>query len=599
LPQGSAPYLRRGPRFPPTAAPSGGREDLARATAWLEAQGFTVHGASSTGTRLFFSGNAGQVERAFHAELHRYDIAGEKHFAPFLSTSWGGCEYSMTPADLPFYEALGDAAAMQGITLLSAQGDWGAADCDYQGPAAVYGLQVDWPGSMPSVVAVGGTEFDWGDAIPEQAITPAVASAAPFSTYWSCDPSASSCRAKGYVPETGWNELAWELSDQGYFWGASGGGVSQVFPKPLWQVGQTPRGTTRQLPDLALNAAWSQVGYMMTYTGTEAGSPPQQLQVTGGTSAAAPSFAGILAVLNQAIAATHLGAPVGLGNANPLLYALNSSTQGTSRAVFHDITTGSNIVPCQPGSQDCPANPPYQIGYQATPGFDLVPGLGSLDVKNLVSAAIELSTSFTTLEVTPSKTTEGAPVQVSATVLSTGPTRLNGTVLFYVDTVDAKGLADTSLMATAPIVPLSAFGLFQGAKATASLPIPPGQFGRAKVLAFYTGDARTLSSYSRQIRVTSTSTLAVTPANPTVPALGTLPITLSGGVPPISWEYIRDTSCDAQYDCSYFYQTTSGVFFVAGGQAGQSTFEAVDALGASARLTVNVVAPPPADAGTP
>jgi len=68
--------------FGPTAA------DTASARAWLEDHGFTVHGPSSNGRRLFFSGTATQVEQAFRTELHRYDVHGEHHFAPAVQPTY-------------------------------------------------------------------------------------------------------------------------------------------------------------------------------------------------------------------------------------------------------------------------------------------------------------------------------------------------------------------------------------------------------------------------------------------------------------------------------------------------------------------------------
>lgn len=68
------------------------------------------------------------------------------------------------------------------------------------------------------------------------------------------------------------------------------------------------------------------------------------------------------------------------GNINPTLYSMVASSPG----VFHDITTGSNAVPCQAGTPDCPSG--GEIGYSAGPGYDLATGLGSVDAFNLVSA---------------------------------------------------------------------------------------------------------------------------------------------------------------------------------------------------------------------
>ena len=101
------------------------------------------------------------------------------------------------------------------------------------------------------------------------------------------------------------------------------------------------------------------------------------MTVAGGTSAAAPTFGGIVVLINQ-----QMKTPGGQGNLNPTLYSMEQSAP----AAFHDITTGSNIVPCQVAATDpgCPAS--GRMGYQAAAGYDLATGLGSVDAFNLVMA---------------------------------------------------------------------------------------------------------------------------------------------------------------------------------------------------------------------
>src|SRR5258708_29422731 len=96
------------------------------------------------------------------------------------------------------------------------------------------------------------------------------------------------------------------------------------------------------------------------------------MEVFYGTSAATPVFAGIIALLNQYEGSN------GQGNINPNLYRLAESTTN----VFHDITTGNNIVPCVLGTLNCTTG---FFGYNAGPGYDLVTGLGSVDAYNLVA----------------------------------------------------------------------------------------------------------------------------------------------------------------------------------------------------------------------
>src|SRR5262249_9672326 len=110
------------------------------------------------------------------------------------------------------------------------------------------------------------------------------------------------------------------------------------------------------------------------------------LTVVGGTSVAAPAFAGVVAIVNQVTNSTQ-------GNVNPKLYSLAASAPGA----FHDITAGGNQVPCQIGSTDCPRG--GSIGYSAGPGYDVATGLGSLDIANLIAAWSPRTVSTTTTPV--------------------------------------------------------------------------------------------------------------------------------------------------------------------------------------------------------
>ena len=96
--------------------------------------------------------------------------------------------------------------------------------------------------------------------------------------------------------------------------------------------------------------------------------------VFGGTSFGSRTFSGIVAILNQKTASRQ-------GNINPALYALSAANVGA----FHDITTGNNIVPCDPATVDCPKSGTAQYGFSAGVGYDQVTGLGSIDAAVLVN----------------------------------------------------------------------------------------------------------------------------------------------------------------------------------------------------------------------
>ena len=139
-----------------------------------------------------------------------------------------------------------------------------------------------------------------------------------------------------------------------------------------------PDDNARDVPDLSLNASSIHDTLLVCVQGSCVNGfrkADQTLSVVGGTSAAAPTFAGIVALINQ-----QMKTPAGQGNINPILYPMAA----TSPAAFHDITVGNNKVPCQAGSTGCPSG--GEIGYDATVGYDQASGLGSIDAFNLVTA---------------------------------------------------------------------------------------------------------------------------------------------------------------------------------------------------------------------
>ena len=130
-----------------------------------------------------------------------------------------------------------------------------------------------------------------------------------------------------------------------------------------------PADNARHVPDISLTAALHDA-YLVYLSGTNV--------AVGGTSASAPSFAGIVALLNQYQVSKGFQKKPGLGNINPQLYRLAQSAP----SAFHDITTGTNVVPCAQGSPDCATG---SFGYQAGPAYDMATGLGSIDAYNLVT----------------------------------------------------------------------------------------------------------------------------------------------------------------------------------------------------------------------
>ena len=302
--------------------------------------------------------------------------------APVVTMSFGICEAALGSAGNAMINGLWQQAAAQGMTVLVSSGDSGAAGCDAASAGtASHAAGVNGLCSTPYSVCVGGTEFtDTSNA----------------SLYWSgaSNPTTKSS-ALQYIPETVWNDSGIMPGGSGLW--AGGGGASTVYAKPVWQAGSgVPADARRDVPDVALTASLHD-GYLIYMNG--------QLYSAGGTSAAAPSFAGLMALAVQKTGARQ-------GNANTVLYALaNNQRQSGGAAVFHDVVTGSNSVP-------------NLNGFNAAPGYDLATGLGSVDaaliVNNWTSApgpapALQLGLPSAAVSLAP-----GGSVNVNATVSVSG-----------------------------------------------------------------------------------------------------------------------------------------------------------------------------------
>jgi uncharacterized protein (TIGR03437 family) len=280
--------------------------------------------------------------------LNSVQHAIDQNLAPIISFSYGDCEQRGSTA----FQVIAQQANVQGITWVASAGDSGAAACDNQSSninTATQGVAVSFPASIPEVTGIGGTTFSEGDG-----------------TYWSATNGPNSGSALSYIPETAWND-----TPAVGFLDGTGGGASILFAKPVWQVGPgVPGDGARDVPDISLASSPQHDGYQVYSNG--------KTSVFGGTSAATPLFAGMLALLNQSLMARGVIGQAGLGNINPTLYQMASTTTG----VFHDVISGNNIVPCQAGTTNCTTG---SYGYSAGPGYDQVTGLGSVDANALIS----------------------------------------------------------------------------------------------------------------------------------------------------------------------------------------------------------------------
>jgi kumamolisin len=258
-----------------------------------------VVGAIAPGARIavYFAPNSDQgfidaVTTAVHDRANTPSV---------VSISWGGPESAWTvQAQTALDQAFADAAAL-GITVCAASGDNGSGDGVRDGRA-----HADFPASSPHVLGCGGTRLEAGGA------------------------------------ETAWND--------GSSGGATGGGVSDTFDLPDWQstAGVPPSANPdgrvgRGVPDVSGDAD-PETGYRVLVDGQQA--------TIGGTSAVAPLWAALVALLNE-----QRGTPVGF--LNPFLY-------GSGEGALRDVTNGDNDL------GDAPA-------YAARPGWDACTGLGSPD----------------------------------------------------------------------------------------------------------------------------------------------------------------------------------------------------------------------------
>ncbi|MDD9146991.1 MULTISPECIES: S53 family peptidase [unclassified Sporolactobacillus] len=221
-----------------------------------------------------------------------------------VSISWGAAESEWTQQAMAAMDRAAQDAAAVGVTICCAAGDRGSADGVGDGL-----VHVDFPASSPHMLACGGTRLEGSGAT----IT---------------------------------NETVWDDGPDS----STGGGVSDSFKLPAWQnsanvpSSANPGGKSgRGVPDVAGNADPG-TGYQILVDG--------QQTVIGGTSAVAPLWSGLIALINQ-----QLGHAIGF--IQPVLY------NASARSALRDITQGNNDSSRIKGA------------YAAGPGWDACTGLGS------------------------------------------------------------------------------------------------------------------------------------------------------------------------------------------------------------------------------
>jgi Pro-kumamolisin, activation domain len=353
--------------------------------------------------------------------------------SPVMSESFGSCEAAVVNQ---FYSELWEQAAAQGMTVVISAGDSGSANCDDENTEATasFGLNVSGIASTPFNVAVGGTDFNY------------TAAGYP-SNFWNMANGAGQVSAKGPIPETTWNDSCAQsistvacdtLSASANPLSSSlnivsgGGGQSNClnfddqnnsgaivcqtptfasstvlgYPKPSWQPIATANAltmvtdVTRDVPDVSLFASDGLVSgsfYIVCEQDLDANDAPCSLGTqepfstfigVGGTSSSAPTFAAIMALVNQKL--DPAGTNPGLGNADYVLYHLAVGHPNS----FNDVTVGNNSVPCGGTGFFVNCNVNSGVGFlvnggtpawNAGTGYDLASGLGSVNVANLLT----------------------------------------------------------------------------------------------------------------------------------------------------------------------------------------------------------------------
>ena len=395
----------------------------------------------------------------------------ENNQYPIMSESFGSCEANMSSTQAAGISALAEQAAAQGITYLVSSGDDGAEGCDNQdvetvadGPISVSGLA-----STAFNVAVGGTVFNENGK----------------TTYWTSSNTSTFESAVSYIPEDVWNDSCPQSTcgSNANIWAASGG-ASTLVSKPSWQstsVTGVPNDGARDVPDVSLSAA-SHDPYLVCLEGSciPNGQGEFYIYFVWGTSASAPSFAGVMALVEQQNGGRQ-------GQANYVLYRLaqtenatlsqcngsSSSVLPASTCIFNDVTVGNNAVPGEANYGLSTAD------YQTATGYDRATGLGSVNITNLINQWSSVTFNPTTTDLTitgqAQNITHGTPVTINIAVTTNSGT---GVPTGDVSVANDVGPVDN--------FPVGTFTLSNGTASGSVYDLPGGTY---TIYARYAGDS--------------------------------------------------------------------------------------------------------------
>ncbi len=480
----------------------------------------------------------------------------DNNIASVMNESFSACEAQNLNGSA-FYTALWGQAAAQGITAVVSAGDAGPAGCDDfdTEPEATLGISVNAIATTPYNVAVGGTDFD--DVGSETTFFPNSNITTPDGY--------KLLSAAGYIPEIPWDDSCAQAgignctANSGKLLNivAGSGGPSAVVPKPLWQNGfgsaEIQADGKRDIPDVSFYASDGGTRtHPSFYVICEADAVSNAAEScassgsflflgAGGTSASAPAFAGIIAMVNQAMGSRQ-------GIVNGVLYPLSAAGSNTCNStvqqitpnpacIFYHTTKDNDAVPCVGGSPNCSAPAGTAVGVivdplntsnpawiaASTAGYDRATGIGTINAFNLVTnwnsvthfTGTQSSLTILGQSVTvPNPVVHGSTIGVTVNVTS-GSGTPTGTI---------------SLLAAPNTPPLGLAGetLTNGAIGFGTNLIPGGTH---TITAQYSGDSTFAPSTSNGVTITVTPESSET--QPVLFAFGSTgsPIPVIGAVP--------------------------------------------------------------------
>jgi subtilase family serine protease len=298
-----------------------------------------------------------------------------------FSMSWGITEQTLGGHSAFSQTSKWDQTFANGIakgdTFLSASGDNGTTGTAKQHKeTATFGTPTNggWPGSSPLVTAVGGTQLQYGWTWDPTSDVPFNADGSDNPGYWNSTPGGNT--------QAVWNET--------WLPAASSGGPSVIYSLPSWQSGvaSVVGSNARGIPDLAWNASVNG-GVLQYQTAYPTAEFPAGWQISGGTSAASPQVAGVIALANAARSAAGK-API--GDLNPILYSLPSSDYRDVTPVTEG-TAASGVLDNNQLWQynaDGSVSPGPVAGFPTLTGWDMTTGFGSPVVSPFVASLTAL-----------------------------------------------------------------------------------------------------------------------------------------------------------------------------------------------------------------